>query len=165
LLAFPGVKKNLRVAAVPLAAIALFLAVARLRRNAVPETPGTVVEHFLDHVSQGRYERAATFLAPDIRGSEGAAAVERWKEEAVRGLGEVRDVRGETEWISGTEAEATGVIRSNRRDRKLRFGLELASGRWVVNRLDDFWEATPISLGAIRIREGGRRTAVPHRRR
>jgi hypothetical protein len=159
------VRKLLRIAAVPLAAIALFLAAARVRRNAVPESPGAVVEHFLDHVSQGRYERAATFLAPDVRGSEGAAAVERWKAEAVRGLGEVRDVRGETEWISGTEAEATGLIRSNRRDRKLRFGLELASGRWVVNRLDDFWEAAPISLGAIRIREGGRRTAVSHRRR
>jgi hypothetical protein len=159
------VRKLLRLAAVPLAAIVLFLAVARVRRNAAPETPGAVVEHFLDHVSQGRYERAAALLAPALRGSEEAAAVERWKAEAVRGLGEVRDVRGETEWISGTEAEATGVIRANRRDRKLRFGLELASGRWVVNRLDNFWEAAPISLGAIRIREGGRRTAVAPRRR
>lgn len=160
-----GVRRVLRIAAVPLAAIALFLAVARVRRSAVPETPGAVVEHFLDHVAQGRYERAATLLSPDLRGSEAPAAVERWKAEAVRGLGEIRDVRGETEWISGTEAEATGLIRANRRDRKLRFGLQLASGRWVVNRLDDFWEAAPISLGAIRIREGWRGTVASRRRR
>ena len=156
-------RKLLGLVAVPLAAIALILAVGRVRRNAVPETPGAVVENFLDHVSEERYERAATLLAPELRGSEAPAALERWKAEAVRGLGEVRDVRGETEWISGTEAEATAVIRTKRRDRRLRFGLELASGRWVLTRLDDFWEAAPISLGAIRIREGGRR-AVPSTR-
>jgi len=103
------VRRVLRIAAVPLAAIALFLAVARVRRSAVPETPGAVVEHFLDHVAQGRYERAATLLSPDLRGSEAPAAVERWKAEAVRGLGEIRDVRGETEWISGTDGLLLGL--------------------------------------------------------
>ena len=158
-------RRLLRLAAIPLAAIALVLAVGRVRRNAVTETPGAVVEHFLDHVSEERYERAATLLAPDLRGSETPAVLERWKAEAVRGLGRVEDVRGETAWISGSEAEATGVILANRRDRKLRFGLELASGRWMLTRLDDFWMSAPISLGEIRIREGGRRAAVSHRRR
>jgi hypothetical protein len=159
------VRTVLCVAAVPVAAIALFLAVARVRRSAVPETPGAVVEHFLDHVSAERYERAATLLAPDLRGSEAPAALERWKAPAVRGLGEVRSVRGETEWISGSEAEATGMIRAKRRDRKLRFGLQFASGRWVLTCLDDFWEAAPISLGTTRIRERRRDAPASRRRR
>jgi hypothetical protein len=117
------VKSLLRLAAVPVAAIALFAAVAALRRNALPETPGVVVERILDHLSEGRYEKAATLLARPLRGSATPAALEQWQGEAVRGLGKARRVRGKTEWISGSEAEATGVIEAGRRDRRLRFGL------------------------------------------
>ena len=153
----------LRLAAVPLAAIALVAAVAALRRNALPETPGVIVERFLDHLSEGRYESAAKLLAAPLRESATPAALERWQGEVVRGLGKTRRVRGETEWISGSEAEATGVIEAGRRDRRLRFGLQRESDRWVLARLDDFWVAglAPVE---IRAREGGRRRAASHRR-
>jgi hypothetical protein len=126
------VKSLLRLAAVPVAAIALVAAVAALRHNALPETPGVVVERFLDHLSDGRHERAAALLAGPLRESATPAALERWQGEAVRRLGKARRVRGETEWISGSEAEATGVIEAGGRDRRLRFRLERESGRWVL---------------------------------
>ena len=156
-------KSLLRLAGVTLAAIALVATVAALRRNALPETPGTVVQKFLDQVLEERYEAAAKLLAANLRESATPAALERWQGEAVRGLGKTRRVRGETEWISGSEAEATGVIEAGRRDRRLRFGLQRESGRWVLARLDDFWVAglAPVE---IRIREVGRRRAASHRR-
>jgi hypothetical protein len=157
------VKSLLRLAAVPIAAIALAAAVATLRRNALPETPGMVVQKFLDQLSEGRYEPAAKLLAAALRESATPAALERWQGEAVRGLGKTRRVRGETEWISGSEAEATGVIQAGRRDRRLRFGLQRESGRWIVARLDDFWVAGLAPL-EIRTREVGQPRAASHRR-
>ena len=122
-----------------------------------------VVQKFLDQLSEGRYEPAAKLLAAPLRESATPAALERWQGEAVRGLGKTRRVRGETEWISGSEAEATGVIQAGRRDRRLRFGLQRESGRWVLARLDDFWVAG-LATVEIRVREVGRRRAASHRR-
>lgn len=153
-----------RLAVVPVAAIALVAALASLRRGAVSETPGAVVEKFLDQLSEARYEKAATLLAGPLRDSVTPAVLERWHREAGRGLGRTGRVRGETEWISGPEAEATGVIEAGRRDRRLRFGLQLESGRWVLTRLDDFWVAGPSAARSIRIRELGRRRVASHRR-
>jgi hypothetical protein len=158
------VKSLLRLAAVPVAAIALVAVLAALRGNALLETPGSVVERFLDHLSAGRYEKAATLLASRLRESATPAALEKWQSEAVRGLGRTRRARGETEWISGSEADATGVIEAGRRDRRLRFGLRRESGRWVLTRLDDFWLTSPAPVESIRIREVGRRRAASHRR-
>jgi hypothetical protein len=157
-------KGLLRLAAVPVAAIALVALVAALRRDVLPETPGAVVERFLDHLAAKRYEKASTLLAGPLRGSATPAALEKWQTEAVRGLGTTRRARGETEWISGSEADATGVIEAGRRDRRLRFGLQRQSGRWVLTRLDDFWLASPAPVESIRIREVGRRRAASHRR-
>jgi hypothetical protein len=152
------VKSLLRLAIVPLAAIGLVAAVAGLRRGSISETPGSVVEKFLDHLSQERYERAATLLAGDLRKSATPADLEGWQREALRGFGRPRRVRGETEWISGSGAEATGVIEAGRRDRRLRFGLGRDGARWGIVRLDDFWaDATR----PIRIREAWRRSARP----
>lgn len=151
-------KSLLRLAIVPLASIVLVAAVAALRRDALPETPGAVVERFLDHLSEQRYERAATLLAGDLRKSATPAALEGWQREVLRGLGKPRRVHGETEWIAGSEAEATGVIEAGRRDRRLRFGLGRDGARWGIVRLDDFWaDATR----PIRIRVGWRRSARP----
>ncbi len=157
-------KGLIRLAVVPVAAIALVAAVASLRRGAVPETPGAVVEKFLDQLSEARYEKAATLLAGPLRESVTPAVLERWHREIARGLGKTDRVRGETEWISGPEAEATGVIEAGRRDRRLRFGLQLESGQWILTSLDDFWVAGPSPAKSIRIRELGRRRAASHRR-
>ena len=157
-------KSLLRLAVVPVAAIALVALVAALRRDVLPETPGAVVEKFLDHLSAGRYEKAVTLLAGPLRESATPAALEKWQSEAVGGLGTPRRARGETEWISGSEADATGVIEAGRRDRRLRFGLQRESGRWVLTRLDDFWLASPSPGESIRIREVGRRRVASHRR-
>ena len=157
-------KSLLRLAVVPVAAIALVALVAALRRDVLPETPGAVVEKFLDHLSAGRYEKAVTLLAGPLRESATPAALEKWQSEAVGGLGTPRRARGETEWISGSEADATGVIEAGRRDRRLRFGLQRESGRWVLTRLDDFWLASPAPGESIRIREVGHRRAASHRR-
>jgi hypothetical protein len=157
------VKSLFRFAAVPAAAIALAAAVAALRH--VPATPGVTVQTFLAHLSRGRNEKAAELLSPRMRAAATPAALARWQAQALRGLGEAHAVRGETEWISGSEAEATGVIEAGRRDRRLRFGLERDSGRWVLSRLDDFWLAEARPSESIRIRElGRRRTASPRRR-
>jgi hypothetical protein len=133
------VKNLLRLAAVPVAAIAFMAGVASLR--AVPATPGATVQTFLVHLTEGRNEQAAELLSTEMRAAATPAALGRWQAQALRGLGEADDVRGETEWISGSEAEATGVVEAGRRDRRLRFGLERESGRWLVSRLDDFWVA------------------------
>ena len=156
-------KSLLRAAAVPLSAIALVAGVGVLRRAAAPETPGAVVERFLDRLSEGRYEPAAELLSPEMRKSTTPAALERWQNEAARGLGETWRARGETEWISGTEAEATGILKAGRRDRRLRFGLERESNRWLVARLDEFWAEDAAPSESIRIRELGRRRGAPRR--
>jgi hypothetical protein len=160
----PIVKSVLRIALVPVAAVALVVVVAALRRDTLPETPGAVVEKFLDHLSEKRYEKAAALLGGPLRESATPAALEQWESEAVRGLGTTRRARGETEWISGSGAEATGVIEAGRRDRRLRFGLQRESGRWVLTRLDDFWQANAAPAESLRIREVGRRRAASHRR-
>jgi hypothetical protein len=73
-------------------------------------------------------------------------------------------VRGETDWISGDTAEATGTLVAGRRERRLRFALERDGNRWKIARLDEFWgkdsasEPTSVAPG-IRIREGWRRRA------
>lgn len=149
------------MAIVPIAAIGLVAAVAGLRRGSISETPGTVVEKFLDHLSEERYERAATLLAGDLRKSVTPAALERWGREARRGLGKAQRVRGETEWLSGSEAEATGVVEAGGRDRRLRFGLARDGARWGIVRLDDFWAD---AARPIRIREAWRRSARPAER-
>lgn len=156
-------KSFLRLAAVPVAAIALAAAVAGLRT--VPETPGAVVERFLGHLAAGRNENAAELLSAGMRESATPAALARWQAQALRRLGRADRLRGETEWISGSEAEATGVIEAGRRDRRLRFGLVRDSGRWLVSRLDDFWLADAVPSESIRIRELGRQRAASHRRR
>ena len=143
--------------AVPALLVALAALVGVLRRDAVSATPGEVVEDFLRRVVDERYEKATSLLTAE--GSDSTKEqLSRWKRSIEDGLGKVKTIRGETEWISGEEAEATGVLVAERRERRLRFGLERADGRWRIARLDEFWgqpgsaELAP-DVGAIRIRE------------
>lgn len=145
--------------AVPIAAIAVVSLVGVLRRDSVGPTPGEVVEKFLDRIVGERYDRAAVYLAAGS-GTPPEGGLKDWKENVESGLGKIRDVRGETDWISGEEAEATGILVAERRERRLRFTLERDRGRWRIARLDEFWgeEPAPESgiLPSLRIREGGR---------
>ena len=143
----------LRLASVPAAAIALVALVGTLRRPSSAETPGAVVESFLVHLSKARYERAAPLLSSELEKRAGPDVLKEWEKEVRAGLGDVRDVRGKTEWISGEDAEASGVLRAGRRERRLRFGLKRERRRWVIDRLDEFWLARPAEPGSIRIRE------------
>lgn len=151
--------------AVPLAALALAALVGILRRDAVSSTPGQVVEQFLDRLAGGRYQRASELLVPG--GSASIADLQRWKESVENGLGKVRNVRGETEWISGEESEATGILLAERRERRLRFALERENGRWRIVRLDEFWGEPAASRTDPnrRMREGWRLRARPARNR
>lgn len=159
------VKGALRLAAVPIGAIALAFLVGALRRDSAPETPGAVVEQFVRHVSAARYAKATTLLASELENAATPEALSAWEREAQSGLGKVRGVRGETDWISGEEAEATAILRAEQRERRLRFALKREDGKWVIARLDGFWGNAPTSVGPIRIRESWRNRAAPARRR
>src|SRR5206468_10653492 len=104
---------------------------------------GAVVETFLVHLSNARFESAAPLLSNELEKRAGPEVLKEWEKEVRVGLGEVRDVRGKTEWISGEDAEASGVLRAGRRERRLRFGLKRQGPRWVIDRLDEFWLERP----------------------
>lgn len=154
------------LAVVPLLALGTALLVGALRRDALEPTPGEVVHDFLGRVVRDRYEKAALLLEESARRSATADLLREWKRNVESGLGPVRAVRGETEWISGEEAEATGVLVTRRRERRLRFTLEREDGRWRIARLDEFWgeEATPAAEN-FRIREGWRQGRKPRNTR
>lgn len=150
------------IAAVPLLALGTVLFVGALRRAALEPTPGQVVQDFLGFVVRDRYEKAALLLEETARRSATADLLRGWKRNVESGLGTVRAVRGETEWISGEEAEASGVLVARRRERRLRFTLEREDGRWRIARLDEFWgeQGTPTAEN-FRIREGWRQSRKP----
>jgi hypothetical protein len=159
LLPTPGVRRFWPLLAVPLGALAIAALAGVLRREAVSSTPGQVVSDFLGQVVRDRFEKATPFLTEGGEGSRTPAALKEWKQSVEAGLGTIRRVRGETDWISGQEAEATGILVAKRRERRLRFALERESGRWRIARLDRFWggDNAPVpDPGPIRIREDGR---------
>jgi len=157
-----NVKAFLRFAAIPIGAIGLVALVGALRHGS--ETPGAVVESFLGHLSRERYQKAAPFLSSELEKRADPQVLKEWEREVRVGLGEIREVRGKTEWISGEDAEATGVLKAGRRERRLRFGLKRERQRWVIDRLDEFWLQRPPETKSIRIRERWRnRAAVPNR--
>lgn len=160
---FP-VKGILRVAAVSIGAIVLFLLVGTLRHDVPAQTPGAVVENFVRHVSRDRYAKAKPLLSSELEGEATPEALAAWEREARSGLGEVRRVRGETDWVSGEEAEATAILETEQRERRLRFALKREEGNWVIARLDQFWGDASTSAGSIRIRESWRNRAEPARR-
>lgn len=165
LLEFSSVKGVLRFAAVPIGTIALAILVAALRRDSAPETPGAVVQKFVRHVSAERYAKATPLLASELEMAATPETLSAWEREAESGLGKVRGVRGETNWISGEEAEATAILRAERRERRLRFSLEREDGAWAITRLDGFWGNAPAAAGSARIRESWRNRPAPARRR
>ena len=158
-------KGLLRLAAVPLGAIAIALLVGSVRRDTPPQTPGTVVEKFVRHVSRDNFDKATPLLTSELQGAATAEALSSWEREAQSGLGPVRRVRGETDWVSGEEAEATAVLESEHRERRLRFALKREGGEWAIARLDGFWAEAPASAESPRIRESWRSRAAPARRR
>jgi len=158
------VKAFFRFAAIPVGAIGLVALVGVLRHESLAETPGAAVESFLGHLSRERYQEAAPLLSSELEKRADPEVLKEWEREVRVGLGEIRGVRGKTEWISGEDAEATGVLKAGRRERRLRFGLKREGQRWVINRLDEFWLQRPPETKSIRIREGWRnRAAVPNR--
>jgi hypothetical protein len=154
------------LSAVPLGAIALAALVGTLRRDSLASTPGEVVENFLDRVVRDRYEKATPLLVDGGARADVPATLKEWKQGVESGLGNVRHVRGETEWISGEKAEATGVLVAEKRERRLRFALEREGGRWRIARLDDFWTESDRrradSPRSIRIRENWRARTRSH---
>jgi hypothetical protein len=158
------VKAFFRFAAIPVGAIGLVALVGVLRHESLAETPGAVVESFLGHLSRERYQEAAPLLSSELEKRADPEVLKEWEREVRVGLGEIRGVRGKTEWISGEDAEATGVLKAGRRERRLRFGLKRERQRWVINRLDEFWLQRPPETKSIRVRERwGNRAAVPNR--
>lgn len=155
----------LRLAVVPIGAIALALLVGSLRSDSGAETPGAVVEEFVQHVSRDRFQRATPLLATDLERAATPEALSTWGREARSGLGEVRRVRGETDWVAGEEAEATAVLEAEHRERRLRFALRRENGEWAIARLDGFWGDAPEAPGSIAIRESRRNRAAPAGRR
>ena len=158
------VKAALRLAAVPIGALALALLVGALRRDSGADTPGAVVEKFVRHVSRERYANATPLLASELESAATPEALAGWEREARVGLGKVQRVRGQTDWIAGEEAEATAVLKTEHRERRLRFALKREDGHWAIARLDGFWGKPPISDAAVR-NESRRNRAAPARRR
>jgi hypothetical protein len=147
-------------------AIAFALLVALLRTDAsAAATPGAVVEKFVEHVSRERFTKASPLLSDELESAATPEALAAWEREVKSGLGEVTRVRGETDWISGEEAEATAVLEAEHRERRLRFALNREEGEWVIARLDGFWGDAPDAPGSIAIRESRRNRAAPARRR
>ena len=142
----------LRLAAVPIGAIAFALLVGSLRSDSPAETPGAVVEKFVRQVSRDRFSKATLLLSAGLERTATPEALSAWAREAESGLGEVRRVRGETEWISGEEAEATAVLESEHRERRLRFALKREDGEWAIARLDGFWGDAPEAPATLRLR-------------
>lgn len=162
MLSFGTMRRWWPLLAVSAAAIGLAALIGVLRSDVVSFTPGEVVERFLGRIESDGYEKATPLLTDEVGRSVPPEALKRWKRSVEAGLGKIRRVRGETEWISGEEAEATGVLDAGRRERRLRFGLEREDGRWKIARLDEFWSEdsdssrTGSDLGSIRVREGVR---------
>jgi hypothetical protein len=154
------VKTVLRLTVVPLAAIAIALLIAGLRGDSGAESPGTVVEKFVRNVSEERYAKATPLLANDLESAATPEALSGWGRESRNGLGKVHGVRGETDWISGEEAEATVILQAEHRERRLRFSLKREEGEWAIARLDGFWGKTPLSGGSAG-REAWRNRAAP----
>jgi hypothetical protein len=159
------VKGILRLALVPVAAMAIALLLASFRRDSPAQTPGAVVEKFVNHVSHDRFAKAAPLLTSDLEKAATPEALSTWERAARSGLGAVRRVRGETDWVSGEEAEATAVLESEHRERRLRFALKREDGEWAIARLDGFWGSAPASADSIRIREAWRSRSASARRR
>lgn len=157
-------KTVLRLAAVPAAGIALALLLGGLRRDSGAQSPGTVVEKFVRHVSAERYEKATPLLARDLQGAATPEALSGWGLESRSGLGKIHGVRGETDWISGDESEATAVLQAEHRERRLRFALKREEGEWAIARLDGFWGRSPAS-GRPEASETWRNRAAPARAR
>ncbi len=157
-------KGLLRLTAVPIGAIAFALLVGALRRDSATETPGAVVEKFVRLVSRQHYAEATPFLANGLENVATPTALSAWEREAQSGLGKVRRVRGETDWISGQEAEATAILHAGLRERRLRFALEREDGEWAISRLDGFWGNVATPVGSTRV-EARRDRAAPARRR
>lgn len=155
----------LRLAAVPIGAIALALLVGALRSDSPARTPGAVVEQFVRDVSRERFQKAAPLLAAELEGAATPESLSAWEREVLSGLGEVRRLRGETDWVSGEEAEATVVLETAQRERRLRFALKREGGDWAIVRLDGFWGGAPEAPASIAIRESWRNRAAPARRR
>ena len=160
----PFVRGIVRLALVPLGAIAIALVLATMRRDSPAETPGAVVEKFVRHVSQDRFGKAAPLLTSDLEKAATPEALAIWERESQAGLGEVSRVRGETDWVSGEEAEATAVLEAEHRERRLRFALKREDGEWAIARLDGFWGSAPASADAIRVRDSWRSRPAPSRR-
>ena len=156
-------KTVFRLAAVPAAAIALAFALSGLRRDSGAESPGAVVEKFVRHVSEERYAKAAPLLSDELGSAATPEALSGWGRESRSGLGPVRSVRGETDWISGEEAEATAILETEHRERRLRFALKREEGKWAIVRLDGFWGDAPVSGSSVR-NEAWRNRAAPARR-
>jgi hypothetical protein len=159
------VKGIFRLALVPLGAIAIALVVGSLRRDSPAETPGAVVEKFVRHVSADRFGKAAPLLTSDLEKAATPEALSTWERESQTGLGDVRSVRGETDWVSGEEAEATAILESEHRERRLRFALKREDGEWAIARLDGFWGNAPAPADSIRVKESWRSRPAPVRRR
>jgi len=165
LLAPAVVKAVFRLAVVPLAAFGLALLVGALRRDSGSDTPGAVVEKFVGHVSRERYAKATPLLASELESRATPEALSGWERETRAGLGKIHSVRGETDWVSGDEAEATAVLEAEQRERRLRFALKREEGEWAIARLDGFWGKAPTSAGSARSEEWRNRPAPARRRR
>lgn len=161
----PVVKAVFRLAVVPLAAVALALLVGVLRRDSGTETPGAVVEKFVGHVSRERYAKATPLLSNELESAATPETLSGWERETRKGLGKVRGVRGETDWIAGDEAEATAILEAEHRERRLRFALKRQDGDWAIARLDGFWGKAPTAAGSNRRETWRDRPADARRRR
>ena len=157
-------KTVLRLAAVPAAGIALALLIGGLRRDSGAQSPGTVVENFVRHVSAERYTKATPLLSKDLEAAATPETLSGWGLGSRIGLGKIHGVRGETDWISGDEAEATAVLLAEHRERRLRFALKREEGEWAIARLDGFWVKAP-ACGGPAGSETWRNRAAPARAR
>lgn len=120
------------VLALAIAAVVVF--VGNDRETLVPP-PDAVVESFVRQLVSGRESRAIPYLAKSISGSVSEEELRRIEQSVEREVGDVGDVRAETDWSSGDRAEATAVWRSGEREARRRFGLRREHGLWRIDRL------------------------------
>jgi hypothetical protein len=105
------------------------------RQTFVPP-PNSVVEGFVRAVAMGREDRAAPYLAEELRKKVTEEDLQRYGEKIAGGPGTVREVRGETDWMAGDRASATVLCRSRTGEWRLRFGLHLDAGLWRITELE-----------------------------